>query len=80
MPRRRHCVGIWNIVSHAEVELFAPRLDILPPSQRRLWDELKSTPRSFILYGGTALALGLGHRASEDFDFFATDTFSARTF
>jgi hypothetical protein len=30
---------------------FAPRLDILPPSQRRLWDELADVPREFVLYG-----------------------------
>jgi hypothetical protein len=56
--------------------LFTPRLDILPASQRLLWDELESTPRPMVLYGGTALALRLGHRASEDFDFFTTDTFA----
>jgi hypothetical protein len=48
-----------------------PRLDILPPAQRRLWDELGTVPGHFVLYGGTALALQLGHRSSEDFDFFA---------
>ncbi len=50
---------------------FRPRLDILPPAQRRLWDELAAVPVYFVLYGGTALALHLGHRQSEDFDFFA---------
>jgi hypothetical protein len=50
---------------------FRARLDILPPAQRRLWDELGSVPANFVLYGGTALALQLGHRQSEDFDFFA---------
>ena len=49
---------------------FAPRLDILPPPQRRLWDELAAVPAEFVLYGGTALALHLGHRESLDFDFF----------
>jgi hypothetical protein len=48
-----------------------PRLDILPPAQRHLWDELGAVPGHFVLYGGTALALHLGHRQSEDFDFFA---------
>ena len=52
-------------------KIFRPRLDILPPAQRRLWDELGSVPEHFVLYGGTALALHLGHRQSEDFDFFA---------
>ena len=50
---------------------FRPRLDILPSAQRRLWDELGTVPPYFVLYGGTALALHLGHRQSEDFDFFA---------
>jgi hypothetical protein len=49
---------------------FAPRLDVLPPPQRRLWDELSAVPAEFVLYGGTALALHLGHRESVDFDFF----------
>jgi hypothetical protein len=49
---------------------FSPRLDILPPSQRRLWDELCAVPPEFVLYEGTTLALHLGHRVSVDFDFF----------
>ncbi|MBS0232164.1 MAG: nucleotidyl transferase AbiEii/AbiGii toxin family protein, partial [Proteobacteria bacterium] len=44
---------------------------MLPAAQRALWPELSSTPDSFVLYGGTALALRLGHRHSVDFDFFA---------
>ena len=50
---------------------FEPRLDILPPAQRALWPELDATPGHFTLYGGTALALRLGHRQSVDFDFFS---------
>jgi Nucleotidyl transferase AbiEii toxin, Type IV TA system len=49
---------------------FSPRLDILPAAQRRLWPELAAVPKEFVLYGGTALALHLGHRDSVDFDFF----------
>src|SRR5215469_13009101 len=56
-------------------ETFEPRLDILPESQRRLWPELDAVPPTFVLYGGTALALQLGHRASEDFDFFSSPGF-----
>ncbi|HEV8384918.1 MAG TPA: nucleotidyl transferase AbiEii/AbiGii toxin family protein [Candidatus Acidoferrales bacterium] len=55
---------------------FEPRLDILPPAQRRLWDELGTTPPGFVLYGGTAIALRLAHRQSEDFDFFSNDAFA----
>ncbi|MGA2949966.1 MAG: nucleotidyl transferase AbiEii/AbiGii toxin family protein [Candidatus Sulfotelmatobacter sp.] len=56
--------------------MFTPRLEILPPAQRRLWDELRHTPKQFVLYGGTALALRLAHRSSEDFDFFSNDSFA----
>jgi hypothetical protein len=54
---------------------FSPKLNILPVSQQALWKELKATPKHFVLYGGTALALRLGHRVSEDFDFFTNATF-----
>jgi len=50
---------------------FKPRLDILPAAQRRVWPELKGVgDLGYVLYGGTAIALRLGHRASVDFDFF----------
>jgi hypothetical protein len=51
---------------------FTPRLDILPAPQRRLWDELADVPPEFALYGGTAIALHLGHRESVDFHFFGS--------
>lgn len=54
---------------------FEPRLDILPESQRALWPESDAVPSDFVLYGGTALALQLGHRVSEDFDFFSSVEF-----
>src|SRR5215471_21868070 len=54
---------------------FLPRLDILPLPQRTLWRELDATPDHFTLYGGTALALRLGHRQSLDFDFFSRESF-----
>ncbi|HEY1260569.1 MAG TPA: nucleotidyl transferase AbiEii/AbiGii toxin family protein, partial [Stellaceae bacterium] len=54
---------------------FQPRLDILPAPQRTLWQELDATPNHFTLYGGTALALRLGHRQSLDFDFFSRAPF-----
>ena len=56
-------------------EGFQPRLDALPKAQRRLWKELGATPPDFVLYGGTALALRLGHRQSVDFDFFSSQAF-----
>ena len=57
---------------------FAPHLEILPLPQRRLWDELSAVPREFVLYGGTAIALHLGHRQSIDFDFFGSHAFQPR--
>lgn len=51
--------------------VFTPNLATLPPPQRMLWPELGDTPEIFTLYGGTALALRLGHRSSVDFDFFS---------
>lgn len=53
------------------IETFKPRLDALPSPQRKLWGELIDIPSGFVLYGGTGLALRLGHRISEDFDFFS---------
>lgn len=54
---------------------FSPKLESLPKAQRRLWAELGDTPAHFVLYGGTAIALRLGHRHSEDFDFFSNREF-----
>jgi hypothetical protein len=58
------------------LEVFNPRLDILPPAQKSLWPDLAQTPSHFVLYGGTAIALRLGHRQSVDFDFFSPATFA----
>jgi hypothetical protein len=54
---------------------FAPRLDVLTESQRLLWPGLDAVPSDFVLYGGTGLTLQLGHRVSEDFDFFSSVAF-----
>jgi Nucleotidyl transferase AbiEii toxin, Type IV TA system len=49
---------------------FKPRMDAMPLAQKRRWAELRSAPElGFVLYGGTAVALRLGHRDSVDFDF-----------
>jgi hypothetical protein len=54
-----------------KMNTFRPRIDILPESQKLLWNELGFAARmGFTLYGGTAIALRLGHRESVDFDFF----------
>lgn len=55
---------------------IAPDLSALPPAQQALWPRLADIPESFVLYGGTALALRLGHRQSVDFDFFAAADFA----
>ena len=58
---------------------FRHNMDILPMSQQRLWPELRSAPSlGFTLYGGTALALRLGHRQSVDFDFFSENSLDRR--
>ena len=54
--------------------MFEPTLSTLPEAQRDLWPALIDIPDSYVLYGGTALALRLGHRSSVDFDFFSSDT------
>jgi hypothetical protein len=52
---------------------FEPRTDILPKGQQEIWPLLAPTPDlSFVLYGGTAVALYFGHRVSVDFDFFSS--------
>jgi hypothetical protein len=60
------------------VTTFQPRVEILPPAQRRLWEEFGTDlPSRFVLYGGTALALRTGSRESEDFAFFTNDQVDA---
>jgi len=50
---------------------FRPRTEILPTAQRALWPALGlAAGLGFVLYGGTAIALRLAHRASIDFDLF----------
>ncbi len=59
---------------------FVPRLDILPASQRALWPELRPAgDLGMVLYGGTAIALRLGHRQSIDFDFFGDRPLDVKT-
>jgi hypothetical protein len=58
---------------------FEPNLSILPEQQRRLWPELASVPSSFVLFGGTAIALQLAHRQSLDFDFLSAVEFDPDT-
>lgn len=55
--------------------MFEPKLEILPAAQRTLWSELGAIPAEFVLCGGTAIAVQLGHRQSVDFDFFSSRAF-----
>lgn len=43
----------------------------LPTDTRRVWERLRQEPllKGFVLIGGTALTLRIGHRISEDLDF-----------
>jgi Nucleotidyl transferase AbiEii toxin, Type IV TA system len=53
---------------------FNSKTEILPQAQQEIWPLLAPAPGvSFVLYGGTAVALHLGHRNSIDFDFFRTE-------
>jgi len=52
---------------------FKAKMGVLPDAQRALWPELKSVGDQFVLYGGTAIAVRLGHRSSVDFDFFSAE-------
>ncbi|MFQ5657921.1 MAG: nucleotidyl transferase AbiEii/AbiGii toxin family protein, partial [Candidatus Methylomirabilales bacterium] len=51
--------------------------EVLPLRARRLCGKLMRLPalRPFYLAGGTGLALHLGHRRSEDLDFFSRRAF-----
>jgi len=58
---------------------FEAKLGILPKPQQEIWPLLAPAPGlSFVLYGGTAVALYLGHRISLDFDFFRSTPLDKR--
>jgi hypothetical protein len=53
------------------MSVFEPHWEALPLAQQEIWPHLAATvDLGFVLYGGTAVALRLGHRTSIDFDFF----------
>jgi hypothetical protein len=59
---------------------FEPKMEILPAAQQRLWPQLSGARKlGFVLYGGTAIALRLGHRPSVDFDFFIESSLDRQT-
>jgi hypothetical protein len=52
-------------------ERFEPKTAKLSKAQQEIWSLLAPTVAlSYVLYGGTAVVLYLGHRVSVDFDFF----------
>lgn len=54
-------------------------LEVLPLPQRAFWEEdVAAIPKGWVLYGGSAIALHLGHRQSMDFDFFCSDPLDRR--
>jgi Nucleotidyl transferase AbiEii toxin, Type IV TA system len=58
---------------------FEPKTGILPQAQQEIWPLLTPAPGlSFVLYGGTAVALHFGHRISVDFDFFRAEPLNKR--
>jgi hypothetical protein len=59
---------------------FKPHLEVLPEEQKETWPTLGWTATNrFVLYGGTAIALRRGHRASIDFDFFTDQALNQST-
>jgi len=64
-----------RLARFAHLPLFSPDLTRLSAAQVDLWGRLGDVPGSFVLYGGTALALRLAHRESVDFDFFTDEPF-----
>ncbi|MBI4189200.1 MAG: nucleotidyl transferase AbiEii/AbiGii toxin family protein [Betaproteobacteria bacterium] len=55
----------------AATATLSPNFAGLAPLQRQLWPELRPCVElGFVLYGGTAVSLHLGHRRSVDFVFF----------
>lgn len=50
--------------------------EVLPEAAIEVVDDLSSRFKGLYLAGGTGLALQLGHRRSEDLDFFSTELFS----
>jgi hypothetical protein len=56
------------------LQRLEPKLGVLLAAQREIWTSLAPGAHlNFVLYGGTAIALHLGHRESLDFDFFRSE-------
>ncbi|MCJ7600603.1 MAG: nucleotidyl transferase AbiEii/AbiGii toxin family protein [Desulfobulbaceae bacterium] len=60
--------------------VFEAHMDVLPLAQLRIWPKLRpAASLGLVLYGGTAIALRLGHRISVDFDFFTDRSLDRKT-
>ena len=51
--------------------MLLPYLDTLDPERQEVFKQLKHFNRNFVLAGGTAILLQIGHRLSYDFDCFS---------
>lgn len=51
--------------------MLLPYLDILDPERQKVFKLLRHFSRTFVLAGGTAIMLQIGHRLSYDFDCFS---------
>ena len=48
----------------SHLPVLEPKTGTLPAEQVELWPRLFDVPEDFVLYGGTGLALRIGHRES----------------
>ena len=56
--------------------MLPPYLDRLSPERQEVFKKLKKFSKSFVLAGGTAIMLQIGHRMSFDFDCFTQERLS----
>jgi hypothetical protein len=59
----------------SHLPVLDPATASMPQNQAAVWSSLGDLPEDFVLYGGTGLALRLGHRESQDFAFFSAEPF-----
>ena len=75
--RGLHCLSLTcrKIIFTWLMSSFKPSLSVLPKVQKEIWPALDKFKDCFILQGGTAIALQLGHRVSVDCNFSPIDSF-----
>lgn len=59
--------------------MLLPYLDLLDPERQKVFKLLKHFSHTFVLAGGTAIMLQIGHRLSYDFDCFSEKPFPINT-